>query len=283
MDSERKISPEDIIGLLPDVGLEALPTQETSYAVGQVGVSGAEVQPAESYESDEPNNYEVADEADLDAPDASKTVALVSSADLLVAQSVLAERDRQFEAVYKMHHKQVEGYVYALIGKGTFAMGVDAEAITQETFIRMLNHPEVFDESHDGYEHRTNPKAWLFTVAKNILVDAVRRAKTRPVESHLHDDTGNLTAESGYDEQGYDKLDFGIFGQLPDHLRPKLRFFYLMNQGYTIEEIATILGIASGTVRSSMYYARPPLQKAFTEMGYDHGPVKRELGGARKR
>jgi RNA polymerase sigma-70 factor (ECF subfamily) len=210
-------------------------------------------------------------------------VAFVSSADLFVAQSVLAERDRQFEEVYKMHYKQVEGYVRVLIGRGIFTRGIDAETITQETFIRLLNHPEVFDQSHDGYEHRTNPKAWLFTVAKNMVVDAARLTKMRSAESHFPDDTGNSTAEFGYDEQGYDKLDFGIFSQLPDHLRPKLRSFYLMSQGYTVREIAAMLGIALGTIRSTIYYARPQLQKAFTEMGYDYGPVKRELGGVREK
>lgn len=92
--------------------------------------------------------------------------ALTLSVNLASASSTLSER---VQALFEQLHLPVFRYVM----RRTKDSG-RAEDITQESFLRLFRHLK---------EERPvdNPKAWLFTVANNLAIDAGRR------DSHIQD------------------------------------------------------------------------------------------------
>jgi RNA polymerase sigma-70 factor, ECF subfamily len=136
-----------------------------------------------------------------------------------------------------------------------------AEDVVQETLVRAWQHPEVIDD------HESSPRAWLFTVARNIIIDERRSARFRneSVTSDM-DDTD--------DRMGPDEIDAALDRLLlrdaldrlsPQHKAVIVRSFY---QGWTTAHIAADLGIAEGTVKSRVHYALRALRLTLQEMGF---------------
>ena len=98
------------------------------------------------------------------------------SRNMASASTALIER---VHALFEQHHISVFRYVM----RKTKDSG-RAEDITQESFLRLFRHLK---------EERplNNPKAWLFTVANNLAIDASRR------DSHIQD----------LDEATWDKIE----------------------------------------------------------------------------
>jgi RNA polymerase sigma-70 factor (ECF subfamily) len=135
-----------------------------------------------------------------------------------------------------------------------------AQDVVQETLLRAWQHPEV---AHDS---ERSARAWLFTVARNIIIDESRSARFRREVSAL-DDTG--APERVCPDEVNAALDRLLIGEAlarltPDH-RAVITRAYL--DGWTTAQIGTDLGIADGTVKSRLHYALRALRLALQEMG----------------
>ena len=127
-----------------------------------------------------------------------------------------------------------------------------AEDIVQETFIRAWRHlPQL--ASGD-----VPVRPWLYRVARNLLTDAGRAARSRPVMVRA------LAAEQGRDDTGLNQvLDQQVvadaLGRLsPAHRTVLVETFY---QGHTLATVARQLGIPDGTARSRLHYALQALRR----------------------
>jgi RNA polymerase sigma-70 factor (ECF subfamily) len=121
-----------------------------------------------------------------------------------------------------------------------------ADDIVQETFIRAWRHlPQL-----SSGDRPVRP--WLFRVARNLLIDADRAARSRPITVQA------LPAEEGRDDTGLNRvldqqLVTDALGQLsPAHRTVLLETFY---RGSSLANIARELGIPDSTARSRLYYA----------------------------
>jgi RNA polymerase sigma-70 factor, ECF subfamily len=134
-----------------------------------------------------------------------------------------------------------------------------AEDVVQETLLRAWQHPEVLNNGQ-------SPRGWLFTVARNMVIDEWRSARVR---NEVISFEGSGPPESaGPDEQG-GVLNRALVGdamaQLSEEHRAVVgRAYYL---GWTTAQIAADLGIAEGTVKSRLHYALRGLRQALLEMG----------------
>lgn len=72
-----------------------------------------------------------------------------------------------FSEVYRRYQKPIYGYCLARL----MEPGAAADA-TQEVFMRFL------ESSREGIE---NPRAWLYTVARNVTIDAIRKRARTPL------------------------------------------------------------------------------------------------------
>src|SRR4030081_3587082 len=73
-----------------------------------------------------------------------------------------------------------------------------AEDVVQETLLRAWQHPEVADD------HERSARAWLFTVARNMIIDERRSARFRneagtPDPEKTYDRAGPVEVDSAWD------------------------------------------------------------------------------------
>ena len=133
-----------------------------------------------------------------------------------------------------------------------------AEDIAQETLLRAWRHLSVLDNS------RGHVRAWLFTVARNLVVDEWRTRRVRseltvadvPDVADLGDRTDQLLL-SWVVAEAVTKLS-------PEHRAVLVECYY---RGATVAEAARHLGIPEGTVKSRTHYALRALRLALEEMG----------------
>lgn len=135
-----------------------------------------------------------------------------------------------------------------------------AEDVVQETLLRAWQHPEVTDDTE------RSARAWLFTVARNMIIDERRSARFRKESDSL--DAPGAPDRPGPDEvnSALDRLLLGdALAQLSaDHRAVIRRSYYL---GWTTAQIAADLQIAEGTVKSRLHYAVRALRLTLQEMG----------------
>jgi RNA polymerase sigma-70 factor, ECF subfamily len=135
-----------------------------------------------------------------------------------------------------------------------------AEDVVQETLLRAWRHPEVTDDDHRSI------RAWLFTVARNMIIDERRSARFR-------NESANRDPERTHDHAGPDEVDCALdrmllsdaLAQLSAEHRAVIRRSYY--QGWTTAQTAADLDIAEGTVKSRLHYAVRALRLTLHENG----------------
>ena len=127
----------------------------------------------------------------------------------------------------------------------------DAQDITQEVFMKLMNCGKTFESD----EHL---KAWLIRVtinsSKNLLTSAWFR-KITPLEDNL------VT---------YIKEDSEVYKyvlDLPKKYRTVIHLFYY--EGFKTQEIADILAVKEGTIRSQLSRARDILRDSMKEEDFN--------------
>jgi RNA polymerase sigma-70 factor (ECF subfamily) len=155
--------------------------------------------------------------------------------------------------LYETHSAPLWRYVLRLTGDPH-----QAHDVVQETLLRAWLHPEINEDT------TRSPQAWLFTVARNIVVDDRRSARFRK-EVVMPDNADTREQVAGEDaDTAVDRLMVRhALTQLSDHHRAVLwRSYYL---GWTLARIAEDLQIAEGTVKSRLHYALRALRATLQE------------------
>lgn len=129
--------------------------------------------------------------------------------------------------------------------------------VVQETFLRAWRHIDHIDPER-------NPRAFLFTTARRVLVDQWRAQGRRPEALP----GGELTPEPA--EDGVAKtLETILINEslrkLSHEHREVINALYF--DELTVAEAADRFGVAVGTIKSRSYYAVRALRSAFDEMG----------------
>lgn len=157
--------------------------------------------------------------------------------------------------LYQEHAAAIWRYAMRLTGDTA-----RAEDVVQETLLRAWRHPEVTDDSE------RSARAWLFTVARNLIIDERRSARFR-------NESGTADVEQTADHAGPDEVESALdrmllgeaLGQLSeDHRAVISRAYY---KGWTTAQIAADLQIAEGTVKSRLHYGVRALRLKLQEMG----------------
>ncbi len=136
-----------------------------------------------------------------------------------------------------------------------------AEDMVQEAFLRV--HRKL-----DRYDERSKFSSWLFTVATRVFISETRRV--RP--GWLFNDEEALARAGGPDRDP----DAGMRDEfvrravlaLPEKYRNAVTLYYFHEQD--VEEAATSLGVATGTLKSRLHRGRELLKK---RLARSLGPV----------
>jgi RNA polymerase sigma-70 factor, ECF subfamily len=132
-----------------------------------------------------------------------------------------------------------------------------AEDLVQETLARAWQHPERISADRDA------TRAWLFTVARNLVIDDARSARRRrELGVEQVPDRG---VEDGVDAVLDRMLVADALGALSREHRTVIVAAHY--QGRSIREIADTEQIAEGTVKSRLHYGMRALRLALQERG----------------
>lgn len=139
----------------------------------------------------------------------------------------------RLETLYKQHGPGLLAFLQRRFGRGQAA-----EDLLQETFLQALRRM-------DRLSQAVSPRAWLFGIARHLALTAVRR---RRILSPLPE---NLAAPEPADDARLDRMRQAI-ARLPDGQREPLEL--RLRDELTYQEIAEVLNIPVGTVRSRLHY-----------------------------
>ncbi len=184
------------------------------------------------------------------------------------SKSDQARYDEIFESELLPHINALQTFAYHL----TYNQD-EADDLVQETYLKAWRFIE-------KYEQGTNAKAWLFKILKNAYINEYRKRVKQPtkvdyeeiVTYHDTDDdhlTGysDLRAEIFQNMMG-DEVTTAI-NSLPLDFRTVILLCDI--EGFTYEEIASIIDVPIGTVRSRLFRARNLLKEKLIDYARKHG------------
>jgi RNA polymerase sigma-70 factor, ECF subfamily len=144
-----------------------------------------------------------------------------------------------FDAVVRAFQTPVWRYLEGLVGDPHLA-----EDLTQETFLRAFTKLST-------YAFQARLSTWLFQVARNVAVDAMRASARRGRLVHRIAPPGDHPGPEAGSEL------HAALRTLPAKLREALLLVEVL--GFTCAETGKILGVPEGTVKSRLFHARKRL------------------------
>lgn len=174
---------------------------------------------------------------------------------------------RAFEALVNRYKDKIYVYVNRMIHDS-----VEAEDITQDTFLRAY-------QSLVNFRGASSFQTWLYRIASNLVIDAVRRRKRRDdgnisLDAPVDTDEGEVGRDLPDERRGPEELAAGAavqeevrnaISQISPKLQPVLVMYDL--QGMSYQEIADVMGCPLGTVKSRLFNARAQLKEMLEERG----------------
>ncbi|HEY1585846.1 MAG TPA: RNA polymerase sigma factor [Polyangia bacterium] len=172
---------------------------------------------------------------------------------------------RAFELLVTRHRKPLFNFILRFVRDTA-----QAEDVTQEAFLRLV-------KGADAYERQAKFTTWLYTIARNLCVDASRRGKHRKaasLDAPLSDDDGAASlldllpdGTAGVDRQAQSR-ELGLrLRQAIESLPDEQREIFLLREVADLQfnEIANVVGCPENTVKSRMRYALEKLREALEE------------------
>lgn len=149
----------------------------------------------------------------------------------------------------------------------------EAEDLVQDTVVKAYRF-------FSSYEKGTNAKAWLFRILKNSYINNYRKKSKKPqqvdydeVSTFYETVRAERTDTSDLEDKMYRELmDDDITGaleQLPEDFRTVVLLCDV--EGFTYEEIANMLDVPIGTIRSRLHRGRNLLKAQLMEYAQQRG------------
>ena len=204
---------------------------------------------------------DLSDEGEEDpAPDRAPAISPEKQAFLETLQRAKEGDLDAFEEIYQLYHRRIYNAVYGMLGDAD-----DAQDVTQDVFMRLHDALPTLraDEAFSTY---------LYRIALNLCRDRARRKKRvrfQSIDTPRADDDGDV-----------EPMDFPDQGKLPeetvntDELQQRVReavttlstdhkAVIVMHhfQGMEVNDIAGILGVPTGTVKSRLARGRDQLHR----------------------
>jgi RNA polymerase sigma-70 factor, ECF subfamily len=156
----------------------------------------------------------------------------------------------------------------------------EAEDLVQETFLRAYRSWETFTPG-------TNARSWLFTICRNVFLRQ-QQVRARVPETTSADVDANLEAVAAFDifhetastdsEQNFFRsfIDDEVIRAV-DGLPAEFREAVVLSdvEGLSYGEIADVLGVPRGTVKSRIFRGRRLLQQQLRNYAIDMGYIRR--------
>lgn len=174
----------------------------------------------------------------------------------------LEGRESAYRELLRRFRRPVFSIIYRMVRDRTVA-----EDLAQETFVKAFNNLDSYNPSYKF-------SSWLFKIANNHTIDHLRRARLKTVSIHGSPHAADAdeaeetritlesTGESPEEELMARELGGEIEGAIAQ-LRPEYRTAILLRhvEGRAYEEIAEIMDVPIGTVKTFIHRARSELKE----------------------
>jgi RNA polymerase sigma-70 factor (ECF subfamily) len=175
-----------------------------------------------------------------------------------------------FEVLLGRHRRSVYHFIYRFTGNKDLA-----EDLLQDVFIRLV-------QSAATFERRSRLTTWLYTIARNLCIDFLRKKKHRNAASldqpigHHEDSEMTLlqqidSGDPGPDRKAHEHRLRSHLIRAISSLSEEQREVFLMREegGLPFEEIARIVAAPLNTVKSRMRYALQNLRANLEAQGVE--------------
>jgi RNA polymerase sigma-70 factor (ECF subfamily) len=181
---------------------------------------------------------------------------------MIIEDEIKKRKDKIFDEEFFPHMKALYNFAFHLTYDGE-----SANDLVQETFLKAYRFI-------DSYQKGTNSKAWLFKILKNEFINNYRKKTKRPlsvdfedvINYHESDDAGYVGSldlrQEIYQNMMGDEITIAL-NNLPTDFKTIILLCDI--EGFTYEELAKILDIPIGTVRSRLFRARNMLKEKLRE------------------
>lgn len=159
--------------------------------------------------------------------------------------------DQLITRSYEEYHSIILSYItYRITHR------YEAEDLAQDVFIRLMDYKQMLRPDTVKY--------FLFTIARNIVIDYLRRYyKKQEIDSYLYDMTATSTNETEEQIIGNDLMSMERcrLAAMPE----QRRLVYSLNRydGKTSPEIATELNLSCRTVENHLFIGRREMRDFF--------------------
>lgn len=158
-------------------------------------------------------------------------------------------RTLAFPAFYREYQGLIRSVIFRITGIG------EIDDLVQETFIRIWKNQK-------NFEGKSALKTWIYRIAVNVAIDHVRKRKS-PIEyreeyPHLQENTPSP-----------EYVNRDLVGKMLVSLSPSHRAVLTLQaiEGLSMAEIAKILELPEGTVKSKLFYAKQKALEFLNQKG----------------
>ena len=148
------------------------------------------------------------------------------------------QKDRAFEVLLQRYQAKVFRLVFSIVGNRS-----RAEEVTQDAFLKIW-------QALAGFDGRASLSTWIYTIARNTSISHLRSEFYRKTLSLEDSPEPFAAAEPVLSRIETERL----VANLPEEQREIIVLFYLQEQ--SIEDVAAMLDLPEGTVKSQLHRAR---------------------------
>jgi RNA polymerase sigma-70 factor (ECF subfamily) len=173
-----------------------------------------------------------------------------------------------FQQIVERYKKKIYYIAYDIVGDHH-----EAEDISQEVFIKMYR-------ALDRFRKDAKMSSWLYQIAVNSSIDSLRRKKSKPLINVEDIDSVGVqeqALESASPEADPERRAIAILMQehidsALNKITPQERTVFVMRHynEFKIREIADVLEVSSGTVKSLLFRALKKLRKELSSSQGKH-------------
>lgn len=176
-----------------------------------------------------------------------------SDPDVGLIERIAAQDGRALSELYTRHGANILNYLTSYLNDRQLA-----EEVLQDVMMAVWKHA-------DGFRRESKVRTWLLTIARNRAINAQRRTTPRLVEL----DENFLSADSSpvetLDLQSQQQAIRAAIQSLPAfHQEILILVFYQQLSG---QEVADVLGVTVGTVKSRLHRAKAMLRGVLQATG----------------
>ena len=186
--------------------------------------------------------------------------------DTYLATQAKAGNEAAFRQLFDKHYKWVYNKAYRMLGNYQ-----DAEEVASDVFVKVWQKLGKWDTEQGSFQ------AWLNTVARNTIIDAIRkrdRIREHPLSGSPDEDEQPLSQYEDSRPGPEQEIEAAeaqqiLEGALEQVTKPNHRIAWMLRhlEGYSIAEIARILNRKDGTVKIWIFRCTEELRKILIAKG----------------